>query len=365
MAASRTKAITLAGSPAFHPPGAVARHAAALERRQSRLARDRDAGASEEVLAAHEVEVVRLTKAVRRSQRRVDRLAVLRAERQDLAEKRVDNAELKARLAAKEAAEDEQAKNLCKVVIGRIQKREADARARRKLETPQERHRANQQRRRLKLNPHVERDATIKPGRRIVTDPTKLGGFVEVQVNKQLDVLTMEHSASRISDQEFAVGRLLQEAWTGNSDSADRRMERMARLGVMIDSREEEELAPREMGMLREVFRLRAVAKLDEKLAGIVGWTGVRFLKAILVEGHTLKSYASCTVGGGDRGVGRVGDRFRWLLESVTDHFHTAEGARRYAPDDIYSADAATVPDRIAALKARAEDAEASETAPA
>jgi len=311
VAASRTKTISLAGSPAHHQPGAV------------------------------------------------DRLAVLRAQQADLAEKRADNAELKARLAAKQAAEDATTKDLCKVVIDRIQKREADARARRKLETPQERHRANQQRKRLRLNPHVERDAAIKPGRRIVTDPTRLGGFVEVQVNKQLDVLTMEHSASRISDQEFAVGRLLQEAWTGSSDSADRRIERMARLGVMIDSREEEELAPREMGMLREVFRLRAMAKLDEKLAGIVGWIGVRFLKAILVEGHTLKSYASCTVGGGDRGVGRVGDRFRWLLESVTDGLHTAEGPRQHTPRDIYRDDADTVPARVAALKARVEAAEA------
>jgi hypothetical protein len=307
VAASRTKAVTLAGSPAYHPPGAV------------------------------------------------DRLAVLRAQQADLAEKRADNAELKARLAAKQAAEDAATKDRCKVVIDRIQKREADARARRKMETPQERHRANQQRKRMRLKPHVERDSAIKPGRRIVTDPEKLGGFVEVQVNKQLDVLTMEHSASRISDQEFAVGRLLQEAWTGSSDSADHRIERMARLGVMIDNREEEELAPREMGMLREVFRLRAIAKLDEKLSGVIGWIGVRFLKAILVEGHTLKTYASCTVGGGERGVSRVGDRFRWLLQSVTDSLHTAEGAGRYTPNDIYAADADTVPARVAALKARAE----------
>jgi len=365
VAASRTKAITLAGSPAFHPPGAVARHAAALERRQARLARDRDAGASEEVLAAHETEVVRLTKTIRRSQRRVDRLAVLRAEQADLAEKRADNDELKARLAAKDAAENERAKDLCKVVIGRIQQREADARARRKLETPQERHRANQQRRRLKLNPHVERDTAIKPGRRIVTDPTKLGGFVEVQVNKQLDVLTMEHSANRISDQEFAVGRLLQAAWVGDRSEVDGRLDRLAQYGILPGGQSGEDLAPREMGMLRHLFRVRAVTQLDEKLAGVIGWIGVRFLKAILVEGHTLKTYASCTVGGGDRGVGRVGDRFRWLLESVTDHFHTAEGARRYAPDDIYSADADTVPGRVAALKARAADEEVSETAPA
>ncbi|WP_345820143.1 hypothetical protein ABC766_29495 [Methylobacterium fujisawaense] len=317
MAASRTKAITLAGSPAFHPPGAV------------------------------------------------DRLAVLRAQQADLAEKRADNAELKARLSAKEAAEDKQAKDCCLVVIGRIQAREAERRERLKLQSPQERYRANQKRKRLRLNPHTERDAAVQLGRRIVTDPTRLGGFVEVQVNKQLDVLTVEHSANRISDQEFAVGRLLQEAWTDNGDSADRRLVRLERLGVTIDGREEEELAPREMGMLREVFRLRAVGKLDEKLAGIVGWIGVRFLKAILVEGHTLKSYASCTVGGGDRGVGRVGDRFRWLLESVTDGLHTAEGARLPTPRDIYSADADTVPARVAALKARAEAAKEAEAEPA
>ncbi len=314
VAASRTKAITLAGSPAFHPPGAV------------------------------------------------DRLAVLRAQQADLAEKRADNAELKARLTAKEAAENERAKDLCKVLIGRIQQREADARERRRLETPQDRHRASQQRKRLRLNPHVERDAAIKPGRRIVTDPERLGGFIEVQVNKQLDVLTMEHSGHRISDQEFAVGRLLQEAWTGRGEGSDTRLERIIRMGVIEDGDlDDEGLAPREMGFLREVFRVRKVAELDEKLAGVIGWVGVRFLKAILVEGHTLKSYASCTVGGGERGSSRVGDRFRWLLQSVTDHLHTAEGARRPVPQDAYLKVSDTVPARVAALKARAEAAKEAE----
>ncbi|MFC6790595.1 hypothetical protein ACFQE0_13860 [Methylobacterium komagatae] len=232
------------------------------------------------------------------------------------------------RLDAKQAVEDQATKDLCLVVIDRIQKREADARDRRKLSTPEQRHRASRLRKKLRSNPHVERDAAIQIGRRVVTDPDRLGGFIEVQVNKQLDVLTTEHAAHRIDDVAFAVGRLLQDAWTGHGEGHDRRMETIARLGVLYGSDGEDGPLPsREMGMLRQVFRVRAVAELDAKIAGVVGWFGVRFLKAILVEGHTFKSYAGCTVGGGDRGVGRIGDRFRWLLGAVADALHTATGS--------------------------------------
>lgn len=325
---TKKASVFLAGSPAFHPNPTVARHAAALDRRQARLTRDRAQGASPDVIARHELEVVQLTKTVRRSARRVDRLALLRAKAADDAAVKADNAQLMERLDAKQAVEDQATKDLCLVVIDRIQKREADARDRRKLSTPEQRHRASRLRKKLRSNPHVERDAAIQIGRRVVTDPDRLGGFIEVQVNKQLDVLTTEHAAHRIDDVAFAVGRLLQDAWTGHGEGHDRRMETIARLGVLYGSDGEDGPLPsREMGMLRQVFRVRAVAELDAKIAGVVGWFGVRFLKAILVEGHTFKSYAGCTVGGGDRGVGRIGDRFRWLLGAVADALHTATGS--------------------------------------
>lgn len=303
----------------------AARHAIALERRQQRLARDRASGAPAEVLAAHEAAIVDLTKAARRSEKRVDRLHIIRAKAEELKAKKADNAQLEERLAAKQAREDADTLKACDLVLARIERRSTAERSRRKMETRADRRRASL----LRKNPHVERDSAIQVGRRIVTDPESIGKFVEVQVNKQLDVLTMEHSASprRISDVEFAVGRLLQDAWTGRRDG-DGRMEAIARLGILSGpSGDDGPLPAREMGMLREVFRVRAVADLDAKLADVVGWVGVRFLKAILVEGHTFKTYAGCTVGGGERGVARIGDRFRWLLGAVADALHTATGA--------------------------------------
>ena len=253
-----------------------------------------------------------------------DRRALIKAKAEERAAAKAERAALGAKLAQAAEAADAADRSACVAVIDRIQRRAADDRSRRKPPTVTERRRA----RLLHKNPHTERDAAIKIGRRLVTDPTTLGKFIEVQVNRQLDVLTMEHSArpQRISDVEFAIGRLLQDAWTGPKYS-DRRMASIARLGVVVSSGGDDGPLPaREMGMLREAFRVRAIAALDAKIAGVVGRVGLRLLRAILVEGHTFGTYAACTVGGGERGAARIGERFRWLLNEVADHLHTATG---------------------------------------
>ncbi|KQP99707.1 hypothetical protein ASF59_09875 [Methylobacterium sp. Leaf121] len=249
---------------------------------------------------------------------------MIKAKAEERAAAKAERAALGAKLAQAADAADAADRSACVAVLDRIQRRAADDRARRKPATALERRRASL----LRKNPHIERDAAIKLGRRLVTDPTTLGKFIEVQVNRQLDVLTMEHSArpQRISDVEFAVGRLLQDAWTGRKDG-DRRMDSFAKLGVLVSSGGDDGPLPsREMGMLRETFRARAVADLNLKIEKIVGGVGLRLLRAILVEGHTFGTYAACTVGGGERGAARIGERFRWLLNEVADHLHTASG---------------------------------------
>lgn len=254
-----------------------------------------------------------------------DRRALIKAKAEERAAAKAERAALGVKLAQAADAADAADRSACVAVLDRIQRRAVEQRARRKLETRADRRRASL----LRKNPHTERDASIKIGRRLVTDPTTLGKFIEVQVNRQLDVLTMEHSArpQRISDVEFAVGRLLQDAWTGRKDG-DRRMDSFAKLGVLVSSGGDDGPLPsREMGMLRETFRARAVADLNLKIEKIVGGVGLRLLRAILVEGHTFGTYAACTVGGGERGSARIGERFRWLLNEVADHLHTATGA--------------------------------------
>lgn len=255
-----------------------------------------------------------------------DRRALIKAKAEERAAAKSERAALGAKLARAAEAADVADRAACVAVIDRIQRRAAEDRSRRKPASAADRRRA----RLLHKNPHTERDAAIKVGRRLVTDPTTIGKFIEVQVNRQLDVLTMEHSArpQRISDVEFAIGRLLQDAWTGRREG-DRRpgdMESIARLGIVVSSSEDGPLPAREMGMLREAFRVRAIAALDAKIAGVVGRVGLRLLRAILVEGHTFGTYAACTVGGGERGAARIGERFRWLLNEVADHLHTATG---------------------------------------
>ncbi|SOR27155.1 conserved protein of unknown function [Methylorubrum extorquens] len=254
-----------------------------------------------------------------------DRRALIKAKAEERAAAKAERAALGAKLAQAAGAADAADRSACVAVLDRIQRRAVERRARRKLETRADRRRASL----LRKNPHTERDASIKIGRRLVTDPTTLGKFIEVQVNRQLDVLTMEHSArpQRISDVEFAVGRLLQDAWTGRKDG-DRRMDSFAKLGVLVSSGGDDGPLPsREMGMLRETFRARVVADLNLKIEKVVGGVGLRLLRAILVEGHTFGTYAACTVGGGERGAARIGERFRWLLNEVADHLHTASGA--------------------------------------
>jgi hypothetical protein len=134
-----------------------------------------------------------------------DRRALIKAKAEERAAAKAERAALGAKLAQAAEAADAADRSACVAVIDRIQRRAADDRSRRKPPTVTERRRA----RLLHKNPHTERDAAIKIGRRLVTDPTTLGKFIEVQVNRQLDVLTMEHSArpQRISDVEFAIGR--------------------------------------------------------------------------------------------------------------------------------------------------------------
>lgn len=198
---------------------------------------------------------------------------MVKAKVEERAAPKAERAALGAKLAKAAEAADVADRATCVAVLDRIQRRAADDRARRKPATATDRPRA----RLLHKNPHTERDAAIKIGRRIVTDPTALGKFVEVQVNRQLDVLTMEHAArpQRISDVEFAIGRLLQDTWAGRKDG-DRRMESIARLGVVVStSGEDGPLPAREMGMLRETFQARAVTDLNLKIEKVVGGVGL------------------------------------------------------------------------------------------
>lgn len=261
-----------------------------------------------------------------RAQKTGERLALIKARAEEREARKAERAELRSRLSAKAAANDAADRASCLKVIERIERRAAANRSDRPELTAGERKRAARSRKKQPTG----RDAAIKVGRRLVTDPNTIGKFIEVQVNRQLDVLTVEHSArpQRIDDVQFAVGRLLQDAWTGRGGDGHRRMETVARLGVLPDvGRDDGSLPTRDMEMLRSVFRGRAVAELDARIATVVGIAGLRLLRAILVDGHTFGTYAALTVGGGERGAGRIGERFRWLLSEVAVHLHSATGA--------------------------------------
>ena len=61
--------------------------------------------------------------------------------------------------------------------------------------------------------PRLARDLAVVPGNRVVPCPYNANERISVQVNRHVDVLATERAAGRLTEAEFLVGRLCQEAW--------------------------------------------------------------------------------------------------------------------------------------------------------
>lgn len=207
---------------------------------------------------------------------------------------------------------------------------------------------AGARRRATAAQPITARDREIQPGAATIPCPYEMGTFIPATVNRHVDVLAAERARGDITDAQMFVGRLIQAVYERGSGA------RLGSGGWDISGSRDQTIA-HELAIIYSVEDAERVRKFTVRLERAVGSVGCRFLRAILTEGWTFRTYAAARGKGSEKGTAQVAAHFRFLLEGLTAAQHTARGAGRPTPDDIYLADAQTVPDRIAALKTKSD----------
>lgn len=159
---------------------------------------------------------------------------------------------------------------------------------------------------------------------------------VLVTVNKTTDVLELERSHNRISEQAYATGRLLQLVFERSHGLKGKSVSSFEP-GDRVDP-----AFAHEMHIARAIESAQAVVFWMRELEKAVGTTGAAFLRRFLEGGASYAEVAAkrlthdrlMAIRGGkpatasERQIAAVGEQFRVMLEEVTDAF-AAEGAKR------------------------------------
>lgn len=168
--------------------------------------------------------------------------------------------------------------------------------------------------------PRLARDLAVVPGNRVVPCPYNPNERIAVTVNRHVDVLARERSAGRLTEAEFLVGRLCQEAWEKQSGA------RMGRRGFDPSGSRDQTVA-HELSIIYALDDAAKVAAFNDRIAAAIDWTGIAVLKRFLVEGHSFSTYAG--LGATEAQINKVGDRFRDRLKDLTEALYTASGAEK------------------------------------
>lgn len=179
---------------------------------------------------------------------------------------------------------------------------------------------APSRRRAVTLAGRTARDTEIVVVNRPVPAPYAPGTFETASVNRRVDVLADERSKGRISEAAFLVGRMIQAVYERGSGA------RLGSGGWDIAGSRDQTVA-HELAIIYALEDAERVRKFTARLEQAVGSVGARFLRAILAEGKTFTSYAADRGRSGERAVGEIAQRFRWLLEALVEAQHTATGA--------------------------------------
>lgn len=280
------------------------------------------------MIAAHEAAIERLGKlevravrAARRAARRADRVAHQKAK---LAEQAVEQAAaaaeheiLEARLAQKFERERSDILKVAGVVVDRIKantKREAD---RRKLETPADRHRANQ----LRRNPPTARRTEIDERPVVLEDPIEPGKEVCATLNRRVDILEYEKAHRRITEQQYCLGRIVQAVFERSSG-------RIGSGGFNAGSRVDMVTA-NELRMIYAVDDARVVRAYMDRITRALGHIDMRILRQILGERLTFAQVAEARGRAGRQGTSYYADRFRDALAALGEAW-AAKGQAQY-----------------------------------
>ncbi|MGF3026927.1 hypothetical protein ACQVP2_29435 [Methylobacterium aquaticum] len=199
--------------------------------------------------------------------------------------------------------------------------------------------------RNMRAQPVTAREREIQVANGSVPDPYDPKRFTTVPMNRRVDLLAQERSTGRITEAQFTVGRMIQAVYERGS-------------GARLGSPSFEPRASRDQTVARELAVIYAledanrVTRFTARLERAIGAIGVRFLRAILAEGHTFASYAMARGKAGERGAAQIGAHFRFLLEGLTEAQHTARGPDRPTPRDVYREQADGLAARLARLRA-------------
>jgi hypothetical protein len=195
----------------------------------------------------------------------------------------------------------------------------------------------------------MARDTEILVGTASVRDPYDPSTFISATVNRKVDVLSAERGQSRITEAQFLVGRALQMLWEkqlgvrsgGTWDSTTSN----AGSGQIAVSHA---FTLEDIRMLGRIETARVVKATNDRAARVIGDAGVRFLRAILAEGHSFGSYAEARGRGTSPRAGAdIAQRFRWLLSELTEAQHTARAPGAAPIRDAYAVQADDLAERL------------------
>ena len=204
-------------------------------------------------------------------------------------------------------------------------------------------------RRPVSLAPVMARDTEIQIGTASVRNPYDPSTFITTTVNRKVDVLSTERGAGRITEAQFLVGRTLQMLWekqlgvrSGGAWDATTGNAGPGQLAVS------HAFTLEDIRMLGRIETARLVKASNDRAARVIGEAGVYFLRSILAEGHSFKSYAEARGRATDwRATADIARRFRWLLEELTEAQYTARAPGAAPIRDAYAAQADDLAERL------------------
>lgn len=281
----------------------IQRHQAAIERRRKKLSADRARGASREVLQEHETAIARLSGFIEQARER--------------AATEAEHAELEAKLARKEAAEDAATLTICGRVLDRIQARAQAQKAAAARATPLDRHRARQ----LRRSPPTARRLEVDEKPVLIDDPSEPGTEVFATLNRRVDILEYEKAHKRIGEQQYCLGRIVQAVF-------ERCAGRVGSGGWNAGSRVDAVTA-NELRMIYAVDDARVVQAYMDRITRALGHIDMRILRQVLGERLTFAQVAEARGRAGRQGTAYYADRFRDALAALVEAWAAKGTAQR------------------------------------
>ncbi|SEQ49326.1 hypothetical protein SAMN05216548_10536 [Faunimonas pinastri] len=144
-----------------------------------------------------------------------------------------------------------------------------------------------------------------------VPDPENPKERILARVNRNVDLLELERSHGRISEAAYMVGRIIQAVF---EQAAGVRMGGGWAGGEKVDAATEDEIR-----LIRTLAKARLADDYVKRIEKVVGEVGAKFLRRLIMGEASFASEGAARGKGRDRGAAYAGDRFRWMLEEISE----------------------------------------------